>query len=62
MRNVVLTVVLLLAEVPVFSISRPDATPNLEERRKALNGLIAEEWEYEMHESPEFATVIGDYR
>lgn len=37
-------------------------TPSVEARRKELNRLIAEEWEYEMRESPEQATVIGDYR
>lgn len=37
-------------------------TPSVEARRKELNRLIAEEWEYEMRESPEQATIIGDYR
>jgi uncharacterized protein (DUF885 family) len=32
------------------------------ERRDELSRLLAEEWEYELRESPEFATVIGDYR
>jgi uncharacterized protein (DUF885 family) len=27
-----------------------------------LNQLIADEWEYEMRESPESATAVGDYR
>jgi len=35
---------------------------SLEERRKQLNELIAEEWEYELKESPELATTIGDLR
>ena len=35
---------------------------NLEERREQLRAAIAEEWEYELSESPEFATMIGDYR
>ncbi|MGB7470411.1 MAG: DUF885 domain-containing protein, partial [Candidatus Acidiferrum sp.] len=37
-------------------------TANLEARRSKLNQLIAEEWEYQMRESPEYATAIGDYR
>lgn len=37
-------------------------TANLEARRKQLNQLIAEEWQYEMQESPEYATIVGDYR
>ncbi|MDR3415485.1 MAG: DUF885 domain-containing protein [Nevskia sp.] len=28
----------------------------------ALNGLLAEQWEYTLREAPEFATLIGDYR
>ena len=35
---------------------------SLQARRQKLNELIAEEWEYELHESPELATIIGDYR
>ena len=31
-------------------------------RVKALNALLAEQWEYQLKESPEFATIIGDYR
>jgi uncharacterized protein (DUF885 family) len=37
-------------------------TPNLETRRRNLNQLLADEWEYELRESPELATLIGDYR
>jgi len=35
---------------------------SLEARRQKLNELIAEEWEYELRETPELATIIGDYR
>jgi uncharacterized protein (DUF885 family) len=35
---------------------------SLDAQRQQLNKLIAEEWEYELRESPELATVIGDYR
>jgi len=31
-------------------------------RVKALNDLLAEQWQYQLKESPEFATIIGDYR
>jgi uncharacterized protein (DUF885 family) len=53
---------LLLLIVTVGSPVRSDDTANLEARRKALNRLIADEWEYEMRESPQTATTIGDYR
>ena len=35
---------------------------NLDARRNQLKNLLADEWEYEMREGPEFASVIGDYR
>jgi len=31
-------------------------------RVKALNDLLAEQWEYQLKESPEFASILGDYR
>ncbi len=34
----------------------------VEERRGELATAIAEQWEYELRESPELATIIGDYR
>lgn len=34
----------------------------LQGRRDALNKLLAEEWEYELKDSPEMATMIGDLR
>jgi uncharacterized protein (DUF885 family) len=41
----------------------PPQTPaGLDARRDALKKLIAEEWEYEMRESPLAATIYGDYR
>ena len=35
---------------------------DLQQRRERLRAALAEEWEYELRESPEFATMIGDYR
>ena len=35
---------------------------SLEGRRRGLTKAIAEEWEYQLRESPEAATVYGDYR
>jgi len=35
---------------------------DLEARRKALADLIAEQWEYNLSENPEFASIIGDKR
>jgi uncharacterized protein (DUF885 family) len=35
---------------------------DLEARRKALNALLDEQWQYTMRESPEYATILGDLR
>ncbi len=34
----------------------------IDARRQELKQLLADEWEYELRESPEFATIIGDTR
>jgi uncharacterized protein (DUF885 family) len=36
--------------------------PDVPARIKALNDLLAEQWEWTLRESPEFATIVGDYR
>ena len=38
------------------------ATPSLEDRRKQLNDLLGEQWEYVMRTHPEFASYLGDKR
>jgi uncharacterized protein (DUF885 family) len=53
---------LLLTLGIMASPARSDDAANLEARRKELNRLIADEWEYEMRVSPETATMVGDYR
>jgi uncharacterized protein (DUF885 family) len=35
---------------------------DVEANRKAFSSLLDQEWEFEMKESPEYATVVGDYR
>jgi uncharacterized protein (DUF885 family) len=41
----------------------PAATsPDLDTRRKALEQLLAEQWEYNLRTHPEFATMLGDHR
>jgi uncharacterized protein (DUF885 family) len=51
-----------LVVVSLAASLRAGDTQSLQARRQKLNELIAEEWEYELRESPEMATVIGDYR
>ena len=40
----------------------PQSPPDLEARRKALNDLLAEQWEYAMRTSPIYASILGDKR
>ncbi len=42
--------------------SLAQSNSSLEARRDSLRKLIAEEWEFEMRESPLAATYFGDYR
>src|SRR5690242_21234284 len=38
------------------------APPGLDARRKQLDSLLAEQWEYTMRTSPEYASILGDKR
>ena len=60
MRNVV-PGLMVLAVISVAGASRVNEK-SVDERREEFNQLVADEWEYEMREAPEFATVVGDYR
>jgi uncharacterized protein (DUF885 family) len=51
---------LLLATSPVWAAPKPDA--GLQARRDSLNKLLAEQWEYSLSRSPEFASILGDKR
>ncbi|MGC2193068.1 MAG: hypothetical protein WA628_00225 [Terriglobales bacterium] len=42
------------------SLVAPADPPTLEARRKNLDQFLADEWEYELLESPELATLLGD--
>jgi len=59
MRSVVLFVLLLTVLLPV--VAAPPAA-DLAARRKALDDLLAEKWEYDMKTSPEYASILGDKR
>jgi uncharacterized protein (DUF885 family) len=50
---------LLLASVPVWAAP---AAADLKARRAALDKLLAEQWEYNLSHSPEFASILGDKR
>jgi len=42
--------------------SAAQAAPTVEARRKALNDLLVEQWEYRLRTSPLFASFLGDKR
>jgi len=53
---------LILAISATFAIAAQAAPADVDTRVKALNDLLAEQWQYNLKESPEFATILGDYR
>jgi uncharacterized protein (DUF885 family) len=58
-----LCLVLLLGMVyPAFILAGPQPQSDLESRRKALNDLLAEQWEYNLRTNPLFASILGDKR
>lgn len=56
-----LTLTLLCALICPL-LANAQSPPNLESRRKALNDLLAEQWEYIMRTSPLYASILGDKR
>ncbi|HSD72099.1 MAG TPA: DUF885 family protein [Thermoanaerobaculia bacterium] len=50
---------LLLATGLTLSAAPPS---DLEARRKQMNDLLAEQWEYTLSHNPEFASILGDKR
>lgn len=58
--KIILFVILLCSAISLFAQSKSGAT--LEERRKALNDLLAEQWEHTLKTQPVFASIIGDKR
>jgi uncharacterized protein (DUF885 family) len=48
--------------VAANGLAFPPQKSDLEARRKALQDLLAEQWEYTLSTSPEFASTIGDKR
>src|ERR1700722_14754096 len=55
----VLTLLLSLLMSSAFAAS---AQTDLEGRRKALNDLLAEQWEYTLRNSPIYASILGAKR
>jgi uncharacterized protein (DUF885 family) len=58
MFRLLVTALLLAAS----SAAPEGSTGNIDARRKAFNDLLAEQWEYSLSHSPEFASILGDKR
>src|SRR5512140_477079 len=56
-----LTTLLSLAFASALFAADPSAA-DLDKRRKALNDLIQEQWEYQLRRAPEYASMLGDKR
>jgi uncharacterized protein (DUF885 family) len=61
LRKILGPILSLLLTLATSSVRAADA-PGVDARRQQLKQLIAEEWEYELRESPEQGTFVGDYR
>ena len=58
-------VLMLVIPVALIVAARSDQashSQSLSSRRAQFSQLLADEWEYEMRESPEYATQVGDNR
>src|SRR5438270_12371153 len=54
---------LAFALIATFAANAQAApTGDVATRVKALNELLAEQWQWALKEAPEFATILGDYR
>jgi len=52
----------LLAILPALAFAQAGQSSDVEGRRKALDSLLKEQWDYQMRTAPEFASMIGDKR
>jgi uncharacterized protein (DUF885 family) len=52
----------LLLFLPASVLAQTAQPPELAERRRALDSLLQEQWDYQMRSSPEFASILGDKR
>ncbi len=60
MRQVIVFTLVIFFVFPLMLAAAPAA--DVESRRKALNDLLAERWEYTLRTGPEFASILGDKR
>src|SRR5271155_4635113 len=51
-----------IAQSPTKKDSKKPVSSDLDSRRKQLNDLLDEQWQYNLRTSPEFASILGDKR
>src|SRR5512143_971387 len=61
MRTFATAILSALLLSTALSAAEPTAA-DLDKRRKALDDLIAEQWEWQLRSAPEFASILGDRR
>jgi uncharacterized protein (DUF885 family) len=61
MKKFVLVSLIVLMSTVSLTAQELSAS-DLDQRRKALNDLLHEQWEYTLRTSPEFASILGDRR
>ncbi|HEU4889800.1 MAG TPA: DUF885 family protein [Thermoanaerobaculia bacterium] len=61
MKKLVLAILFMIVSAGAMNAQELSAA-DLDKRRKALNDLLHEQWEYTLRTSPEFASILGDRR
>ncbi|HEY6939946.1 DUF885 domain-containing protein [Dokdonella sp.] len=56
------TLLAVAAAIGIGFMPSAFAADDVAARVKALDDLLAEQWQYQLKESPEFASILGDYR
>src|SRR5438132_11512088 len=62
MRNLFAFFLALTFAAPLFAQAGSSNPNNPDARRKQLDALLHEQWEYSLRTNPEFASILGDRR
>src|SRR5262249_15175144 len=62
LRSISRILAIIIFALPLYAQQTAPAAASLEARRKALNDLLQEQWEYTLEQNPVFASILGDKR
>ncbi|HVT42833.1 MAG TPA: DUF885 family protein [Thermoanaerobaculia bacterium] len=62
MKKMIVLIVIAVILMTGVAVSAERSAEDLDTRRKALDGLLTEQWEYVLATSPEYASILGDKR